>query len=28
MERLAKNKSRVLGRMSVDILEFEGASAS
>jgi YgiT-type zinc finger domain-containing protein len=27
MERLAKNKSHVLGRMRVDILEFEGAEA-
>jgi YgiT-type zinc finger domain-containing protein len=27
MEMLAKNKSHVLGRMSVDILEFEGAEA-
>ncbi len=27
MERLAKNKSHLLGRMSVDILEFEGAEA-
>lgn len=28
MERLAKNKSHLLGRMSVDVLKFEGASAS
>lgn len=27
MERLAKDKSHVLGRLSVDILEFEQASA-
>ena len=28
MERLAKNKSHLLGTMSVDVLEFEGASAT
>ena len=27
MEKLAKNRSHLLGKMSVDILEFEGASA-
>jgi YgiT-type zinc finger domain-containing protein len=27
MESLAKNKSHLLGKMSVDVLEFEGASA-
>jgi hypothetical protein len=27
MERLAKNKSHLLGKMSVDVLEFEGATA-
>ena len=26
MENLAKNKSHLMGRMSVDILDFEGAS--
>jgi YgiT-type zinc finger domain-containing protein len=28
MEKLAKNKSHLLGTMSVDVLEFEGASAA
>jgi YgiT-type zinc finger domain-containing protein len=28
MESLAKNKSHVLGKMSVDVLQFEGASAN
>jgi YgiT-type zinc finger domain-containing protein len=28
MEELAKNKSHLLGKMSVDVLEFEGASAT
>jgi YgiT-type zinc finger domain-containing protein len=28
MEKLAQNKSRLLGTMSVDVLEFEGASAA
>lgn len=28
MERLAKNKSHLLGKMSVDVLEFEAASAT
>jgi YgiT-type zinc finger domain-containing protein len=28
MEKMAKNKSHLLGKMSVDVLEFEGASAA
>jgi YgiT-type zinc finger domain-containing protein len=28
MEKLAKTKSHLLGKMSVDVLEFEGASAA
>ena len=28
MEKLAQNKSRLLGTMSVDVLEFEGASVA
>ena len=28
METLAKNKSHLLGQMSVDVLDFEGASAT
>lgn len=28
MEKLAKNKSHLLGKMSVDVLEFQGASAA